>query len=265
MPYRDDGRRLRTTDRGGLLNKTCLLWDRPLTPYKTVWEDQLRLVRAKRERRLRRDVVILVEHPPVFTLGRHASKEHLLVSLDFLRQQGIELYRIERGGDLTYHCPGQLVVYPVMDLRGNGMGIKELVFDLEEAMIATARHFGVNSKRGTQNRGVWIEDRKIGSIGLALRQGITFHGLAFNIQDCLAPFSWINPCGLPGIKMTSLAMESGQSPATRDVREIIKKHLARLLNLSFVPVDTYPSELARHSPEDKVLKQSSRNQLDDIL
>ena len=215
----------------------CFLWDLPLMPYKTVWQDQLRLVRAKREGRLTQDVLILVEHQPVFTLGRHATKDHLLVSLDFIRQQGIELYQIERGGDVTYHCPGQLVAYPILDLRGKGMGIKELVFALEEAMISTALNFGVLANRDPQNRGVWVGDKKIGSIGLALSRGITFHGLAFNIQACLRPFSWINPCGLSNIKMTSLAMESGKLPGTEDARERLKGHLARLLNFSFVPVD----------------------------
>jgi lipoate-protein ligase B len=212
----------------------CYLVDLPVSPYTTVWTEQLHLVQARKTRRLAREVVIVGEHLPVFTLGRHATKEHLLVSLDFLKKQGIEVHAIERGGDITYHGPGQIVVYPILDLRHNRLSVKDLVSCLEEAMIQTSSSFGVKAKRDTRNRGVWVREKKIGSIGLALRQGITFHGLAFNVDLCLTPFSWINPCGLSGVSMTSLAAEIGQHVSKQEVRSILQEHLTRLLNMSCI-------------------------------
>ncbi|OQX26221.1 MAG: hypothetical protein BWK80_11580 [Desulfobacteraceae bacterium IS3] len=197
----------------------------PLTDYETARKLQIDLVSARKDRRLERDVVLLLEHPPVFTLGRRGGIENLTVSQAFLQRMGISLIPAERGGNITFHGPGQIVSYLIIDLHSARLSVTEYVEKLEEVMIRTAADFDVHAERNALNRGVWVGNKKLGSIGIAVRRGISFHGFAFNVNVSLEPFEWINPCGLHGVGITTLAQERGENISLASVRDKIKQHI----------------------------------------
>ena len=149
------------------------------------------------------DVLITVEHDPVFTIGRSGSRTNIRVSEQERERAGIPVYEIERGGDITYHGPGQLVCYPIIDLRDYGRDIKRYITSLEQAMIDLCADWNVSADRRTGYPGVWVGERKIASIGVSVRHWVTQHGLAFNVDVNKEHFAMINPCGLP-IEMVSL-------------------------------------------------------------
>lgn len=190
--------------------------DLGLTPYGPVHGLQTALVEARRTGALQRNTVLFLEHEPVFTLGRRGGRDHLRVTTRFLEGAGVPLVHVERGGDVTYHGPGQLVVYPIVHLSSARLEVVTFVERLEEVMIRTARDAGVEAVRSPRNRGVWAGWRKLGSVGIAVRRGVSFHGLALNVNPDLTPFEWIHPCGLQGVAMTSLALE-GAEAATPDL------------------------------------------------
>lgn len=198
-----------------------------LTDYRTARDLQLELVDGRLSGE-RADTVLVTEHPPVFTLGRRGNREHLSVSESFLAGRGIEVVHIERGGDITYHGPGQLVVYPVIHLRSNRLSVTDYVTRLEELMLRIADDCGVTARRDPRGHGIWCNGKKLGSIGIAVRHGVAFHGLALNINLSLLPFSWINPCGLCGVKMTSLAEATGRGIAVGEAAQCLPGHLQEL-------------------------------------
>lgn len=193
------------------------------------------LVAARHGGAILQDMVLFLEHPPVFTLGRRGGLDNLKVSKDFLAKRGIPIVQVERGGDITYHGPGQLILYPIVDLAKAGLGIMDYVHDLEEVMIRTAADFQVEAKRSKINRGAWVGDRKLGSIGITVRRGISFHGLALNVNTDLAPFSWVHPCGLRGTRMTSMAQEKKQIVPMDKVRESTKGHVKDIFHVELSP------------------------------
>lgn len=211
--------------------RPCLIRDLGRRPYSEVLALQHDLVRARQDQELQDDVLLLVEHDPVFTLGRRGRRDSLLVSEAFLNQQGIAVEHVERGGDITYHGPGQLVAYLIMDLRRAGLRVTSFVSNMEEAMLRTARDHQVQAGTDLKNRGLWVQGRKLGSVGIAVRHGITFHGLALNVNTDLSPFSYINPCGLTGVKMTSLAMETGQIQDFPSIKESLAAHMQNVFAL----------------------------------
>ncbi len=145
------------------------------------------------------DQIWILEHPPVFTLGKNASMNHVLAPGD------IPLVRIDRGGQVTYHGPGQLVVYPLVDIERLGLNVRELVCSLEQAIIRCVAGFGVDASGDRNAPGVYVEGRKLASLGLRIRRGCSYHGLALNVDLDLEPFSRINPCGYEGLEVTRLA------------------------------------------------------------
>ena len=211
----------------------CLAVELPVTDYREIHRLQLDMVTARHAGVLDHDVVFILEHPPVFTIGRHGSNDHLIVENDFLEQKNIPVIRIERGGEITYHGPGQLVGYPIIDLKAGRISVKAHMNALEEIMILTAADFGVKAARSSINPGIWVDDRKLGSIGVAVRHGITFHGFALNVNLSLEPFAWVNPCGLEGVRMTSLEKEKKVPVAMKAVRKRIWHRLAEVANLRF--------------------------------
>jgi len=202
-------------------------------PYEEAWDLQTRLVEARRSGVLSTDMVLFLEHPPVFTLGRRGGRENLLVSESFLERSGVPVVHVERGGNITYHGPGQLVGYPILELRGAGLGVTEYVEGLEEVMIGVASEFGVRASRDSRNRGAWVGNRKLGSIGIAIRHGIAFHGFAFNVNLSMEPFGWINPCGLQEVGMTSLEQELSENIPMDRALESTKRHLQSVFGLVF--------------------------------
>ncbi|MCE5242918.1 MAG: lipoyl(octanoyl) transferase LipB [Desulfobacteraceae bacterium] len=217
--------------------RTLLCADVPLLEYTDAWRLQVGLAAARKSPRLDSDVFLLLEHPPVFTLGRRGGRENLTVPESFLEKSGIPVFHVERGGNITYHGPGQLVGYPVMHLQAAGLSVTGYVEGLEEVMIRTAARWGVACGRNPLNRGVWVGRSKLGSIGVAVRRGITFHGFAFNVNLDLEPFHWINPCGLKGIGVTSLQKELGHPLPMAEVRRSLKESFETVFGAALAPVE----------------------------
>jgi lipoyl(octanoyl) transferase len=206
-----------------------------LTPYKAAHELQVALVRARKES-LAKDVFICLEHQPVFTLGRRGGRQSLKVTEEFLDSRSISIFHVERGGDITYHGPGQLVLYPILDLRKAGLGVVEYVTALEELMIRTAADRGICAERNPLNRGVWVGPRKLGSLGIAVRHGVSFHGLALNVNSILEHFGWIDPCGLQGVSVTSMEQLQGGPLDMEEVRRSLLRHVEEVFETSLVPI-----------------------------
>jgi len=222
----------RKNPRAGHGGKKWFCVDIPLIEYQEAWSLQAEIVLAIKDKTIDRNVVLFLEHPSVFTLGRRGGRNNLNVSEAFLESQGIPLVHVERGGDITYHGPGQLVAYPVLDLRGAGLDVVGHVTKLEDVMIRTARDFGVKAERNPLNRGVWVGNNKLGSIGIAIRRGITFHGFALNVNLTMEPFTWIQPCGLQGIGMTSLGRELVTDVSMRKARERARSHMEAVFGVA---------------------------------
>jgi lipoate-protein ligase B len=185
-------------------------------PYVEALGLQRRVAQARIEKRLPHDVLLLVEHPPVVTLGRSFHDEHLSTPVAALQARGIEVHEIERGGDVTYHGPGQLVGYPIFDLTEHQPDLHWFLRRLEAALIATLAGIGLAGERNEGYTGVWTAGRKIASIGIHVKQWVTWHGFALNVTTDLSYFDLIVPCGIPDVVMTSVARELG-ARAPRDL------------------------------------------------
>ena len=155
------------------------------------------------------DTLLLLEHPPVYTKGRRSRPEELGMGEDWYRMQGIDVCETDRGGAVTYHGPGQLVGYPIVSLKPYGDDVRAYVGGLERLMIESLGAYGVQARVIGEKTGVWVGERKIGSIGVHISRGITTHGFAVNVNNDLQPFEWVVPCGLDGVQMTSLCRELG--------------------------------------------------------
>lgn len=187
-----------------------------LVPYMEAWDMQLRLHEEVSEGR-KPDTLLLVEHPNVYTLGRRGQLSDILIDEDELERLGIEVHYTDRGGEVTYHGPGQLVGYPILNLRRWGGGPLKYVRSLEQVLIATLSDFGVRAESEGHPTGVWVEDRKIAAIGVKVSRRVTTHGFALNICPDLSYFDHIVPCGMPDADVTSLSLEIGQSVKVCDV------------------------------------------------
>ena len=163
------------------------------------------------------DVLVLLEHPPVYTRGRRSTPGELPLGESFYRQHGIDVIDTDRGGKVTYHGPGQLVGYPIMHIDD----VLVYVRTMERAIIAALADLGVvaQARRGRDLTGVWVEDRKIASIGVHIARGVTTHGFAVNVDNDLEPFDWVVPCGLPGVRMTSVQAETGRPASLATFRD----------------------------------------------
>ena len=171
------------------------------------------------------DEIWFLEHPPVFTLGMNASRAHVLAP------GAIPVVQIDRGGQVTYHGPGQLVVYPLVDLRRSGLGIRDLVTALERSVIALVAELGVTAECRRNAPGVYVEGRKLASVGIRVRRGASYHGLAMNVSLDLEPFGRINPCGYEGLQMTRLADLAGADTVDA-AADALEPHLLRALGFA---------------------------------
>lgn len=185
---------------------------------------------------IEREYIFMVEHNPVITLGKHAKDTNVLFSEEELAKRGLVLYRIERGGDVTYHGPGQLVAYPILDLEAHKMGIKNYVYMLEEAVINTLAEFGIKGNRINGASGVWIDagtdkERKICATGVKCSRYVTMHGLALNVNTNLEGFRLINPCGFIDKGVTSIAKEIGKEVNINEVKVILGDKFRSLLGV----------------------------------
>ena len=194
--------------------------------YLAALEVQEQLV-IRKQRETSADILLFVEHPHVYTLGRGGDESNVLAA------QGVPVYRTSRGGDITYHGPGQLVVYPIVDLRSRlRKDVHRYVRNLELSAIRTLRDFGLEGTRQPPYTGIWIGGRKIAAIGVAVRRCITFHGLALNVNTDLSYFNRIIPCGLAWAEVTSMTNELGAAPSVEQVRESFLSHFADVFGYS---------------------------------
>lgn len=206
--------------------------------YVSAWNRQkeyVELVRSMKENQtLSEERIIIVEHAPVYTIGFHGNAGNMLASEDYLKSVGAELIRIERGGDITYHGPGQLVVYPIIDIARRGIGVKSYVHILEHSVIELLKQYGIHASCNDSAIGVWLDwgeasERKICAIGVKVRHGVTMHGLALNVNTDLNAFNLINPCGFVDKGVTSIARELGKpvdfDNASASLGKIISRRL----------------------------------------
>ncbi len=204
-------------------------------PYREAWDLQKALAAARAEGRTG-DRLLLLEHPAVLTLGRQADDAHVLAPPALLEAHGIEVIRVERGGEVTYHGPGQLVAYPIVRLADRRLYLREYVRALEAAMAATCAADGVEAGRRDGHPGCWVAPdgplpRKIGALGVRVERGVAYHGIALNVTTRLEDFALIDPCGMPGLRSTSIAAELGRAaePPTTDSVEAAARAFAPAL------------------------------------
>jgi lipoate-protein ligase B len=219
--------------------KMCWLSDLGLIPYAPAWELQRRLVEARKAAAIP-DVLLFCEHPHVITLGRSGKREHLLANDRRLAEMNAELHATDRGGDITYHGPGQIVGYPILDLTEHRRDVLWYVEQLEEVMIRTAADFGVAARRMDGQHGAWIDtpggEEKLGAVGVHLSRWVTSHGFAYNVSTDLRYFDLIVPCGIAGKRATSLERALGRDVSMEEARGRIALHFSEVFSRELVTV-----------------------------
>lgn len=220
--------------------KRTLFFDLGTMPYREAWAKQERLLEsikaAKEKGEDTENYLLFVEHPHVYTLGKSGDEANMLVNAAQLRAEHAEFVRVDRGGDITYHGPGQLVVYPVIDMANFGVGVKDYVDRLEEVVIRTVRQYGIAGERLAGATGVWVEPhslraRKICAIGIRCSRFVTMHGFALNVNTDLDYFHYINPCGFRDKGVTSIAREIGREVPMPEVKELVKRQFEALFGM----------------------------------
>ncbi|SHN49496.1 lipoyl(octanoyl) transferase LipB [Desulfovibrio litoralis] len=171
----------------------------------------------------RQETLIILEHPKTITLGRNSQDSDLKQSALSLKENNIEVLKIKRGGRATCHMPGQLVIYPIMKVIGRSGGLKQFVYDLEEVLIETLKHYNIQGKRKQNSAGIWLENgKKIAFIGLGLKKGLSYHGCSLNVENSFELFEAIIPCADPNAKLTSISYEAGKNISVDEVKEVYK-------------------------------------------
>lgn len=240
--------------------KTCWLIDLGLIGYEPAFDLQRRLVVA-RKAGIVPDLLLLCEHPHVITLGRNGRRENLLASENLLRQRGVEFRATDRGGDITYHGPGQIVGYPILNLAGIRRDVAWYVRQLEEAMIRATAEFGVATTRKPGMTGVWVETaegkapEKLAAIGVHLSRWVTSHGFAYNVSTDLRYFDLIVPCGIPDKRATSLERLLGRAVKREEVAPRIAAHLGEVCGREMQAV---PREYLEQTISEAALEQGAQ-------
>lgn len=208
-------------------------------PYGEAEELQNRLRQRVRQEQAG-DFLILLEHPHVYTLGRNADQGDILVDAGWLRSRGAEVFNCDRGGRVTYHGPGQLVGYPIVDLNPDRRDLRQYVRDLQEVLVRVLKELNVEAeaRHKTKEIGVWVDDQKIASIGVHVSRWITTHGFALNIATDLSFFSGIIPCGLQGVEMTSVEALTGRRPTLAETGERVAEHFCQVFDRQPLHLDS---------------------------
>ena len=204
-------------------------------PYLSALELQRDLARRRITGEIDEDVLLLLEHPPVVTLGRTAKEAHIVSSPERLRARGVEVHEVERGGDVTFHGPGQLVGYPIFDLKRHRKDLHWYLRQVEEALITALGDAGIPAERNSGYTGVWTQGRKIASIGVHARDWVTWHGFALNVTTDLSYFDLIVPCGIPQVQMTSVSRETRADMPMDRMATLVTDAFARVFNLQARP------------------------------
>jgi len=213
------------------ISRTFDYFDLGIIDYKEAWDLQLSLFNQRNSHEIE-DTLLLLEHPNTYTLGKVADKNNLIGSDDFLKKNKFSIYDIDRGGDITYHGPGQIVGYPIIDLKNWKQDTHLYLRNLEETIIETSEEFGLTTSRKDGLTGVWIEDRKICAMGIKISRWITMHGFAFNVNTNLSLFDGIIPCGIVDKEVTSLEKELRREIDLQHVKEIIVDKFTTLFDYS---------------------------------
>jgi lipoyl(octanoyl) transferase len=206
-------------------------------PYAAALELQRDVARRVISSEIAEDVLLLVEHPPVVTLGRASREGHLLASPELLRARSVELFEVERGGDVTFHGPGQLVGYPILDLKRHRQDLHWFLRQVEESLIRTLGAHRIIADRQAGQTGVWTGGRKIASIGVHAREWVTWHGFALNVSTDLSWFDLMVPCGIAGVTMTSIERETGESVTLPAVAGRVITSFSEVFNLAAQRID----------------------------
>jgi lipoate-protein ligase B len=207
----------------------CKVWNLGLIEYGKAWELQRKLHHQRTEGEIS-DILLLLEHPPTITIGRSGTLDNVLISKERLAQEGISLFFIDRGGDATYHGPGQLVGYPILDLREGDL--HRYVYNLEEVILRTLKDFSISANRDGLHPGVWVNREEIAAIGLSVKKWVSMHGFALNINTDLKYFSFIHPCGFSDRGATSMSkILDSDVPRERVIDRLIF-HFSDVFNLS---------------------------------
>lgn len=209
------------------LKRRCCLKNQKTVPYQVAWDQQRSLIAERLDNPQLDDVLILLEHPPVYTLGTGATENHLKFDPN---NSSIPLYRTERGGEVTYHCPGQLVGYPILNLRYHRCDLHWYLRQLETVLIATLADYGLNATREAGLTGVWVEGVKVGAIGIKAKRWITMHGFSLNVCPDLSGFSQIVPCGITDRAVGSIEQFCPEI-TTQQVRKDLIRHFAAVFSL----------------------------------
>jgi lipoate-protein ligase B len=213
------------------MKKEALILNLDTIPYEEAFDLQKRLVEMRSQDNIN-DILILLEHPPVFTVTRKATLKNVLASPDELKEKGISLCKTNRGGDITYHGPGQLVGYPIMDLKEHGKDLHKYIRNIEEMIIKLLRDYDISAHRDKNNPGVWVGKEKIAAIGIAVKSSwTTMHGFSLNINPDLNHYSLIVPCGITDKGVTSLSKLLGKSVSQKEVRERLIQHFQEVFNV----------------------------------
>jgi lipoate-protein ligase B len=208
----------------------CSVYQLGLVEYGDTYHIQQKLL-AERVNGVIEDTLLLLEHPPTITVGKSGKLENILTSQAQLAEAGVSLVFTDRGGDVTYHGPGQIVGYPIFDLREWGRDVHRYLHNLEEVLIRTLNDFAIKSGRDSGHAGVWVKDEEIAAIGLSVRKWVTMHGFALNVNTDLARFSLINPCGFTDRKATSMARLLGSEIPMASVIERLLAHFAAIFDV----------------------------------
>jgi lipoic acid synthetase len=216
----------------------CEIRDLGLMEYGEAWRLQRRLHRQRIEGKIS-DVLLLLEHPPTITIGRSGTLDNVLVSKERLAEEGISLFFIDRGGDVTYHGPGQIVGYPVLDLREKGRDIYQYVHNLEEVILRTLGDFSIDANRDNLHPGVWVNGDEIAAIGLSVKKWVSMHGFALNINTDLKYFSFIHPCGFSDRGATSMSKILGRNIPIEGVTKRLIYNFYDVFNAQHISTLTY--------------------------
>jgi len=216
------------------VRRPCELHQLHLVTYENGLKLQQKLVEMRQRDELP-DQFLLLEHPPVITLGRGGDTNNLLASDEALRAERVRFFETERGGDITYHGPGQLVGYPILHLGEGKRDVRKYVTNLEEVLIRTVAEYGITAERIEGRRGIWVGNEKIAAIGVRIARWVTSHGFALNVTTNLGHFRFITPCGLQGTGVTSIARQTGRDVSLDEVREIVAAKFAEIFDRELIP------------------------------
>ena len=213
------------------MNKILTYCDLGTIDYKDTWDLQKNLLNSRHKNEID-DILLLLEHPNTYTLGKTADRNNLIAQSKFLDQKKISVYDIDRGGDITYHGPGQIVGYPIIDLAGWNKDTHKYLRAIEEVIIKTCGNFNISAERNEEYTGVWVGDNKIAAIGIKVSRWITMHGFAFNVNTDLSLFDGIIPCGIKEKEVTSLQKELDKTIDINEVKTFILKNFTEVFEYS---------------------------------